>query len=69
MEVKVAGTKGDGSGPETCALEVVLAEGRRIEVRRNFDQLVDFSATTPLPDANSFALCHPDTASKTRPLD
>ena len=37
VEVKVAGTKGDGSGPETCALEVVLAEGRRIEVRRNFD--------------------------------
>jgi 16S rRNA U516 pseudouridylate synthase RsuA-like enzyme len=37
VEVKVAGTKGDDSGPETCALEVVLAEGRRIEVRRNFD--------------------------------
>ena len=37
VEVKVAGTKGDGRGPETCALKVVLAEGRRIEVRRNFD--------------------------------
>ena len=37
VEIKVAGTKGEGRGPETCALEVVLAEGRRIEVRRNFD--------------------------------
>jgi hypothetical protein len=32
VEVKVAGTHRKGS-----ALEVVLAEGRRIEVRRNFD--------------------------------
>ena len=37
VEVKVAGSKGEGSGPGICALEVVLAEGRRIEVRRNFD--------------------------------
>jgi hypothetical protein len=37
VEVKVAGAKGDGSGRETCALEVVLAEGRRIKIRRNFD--------------------------------
>jgi hypothetical protein len=34
MEVKVARTKVGRSGPETCALEVVLAKGRRIEVRR-----------------------------------
>jgi hypothetical protein len=37
VEVKVARTKVGGSGPETCALEVVLAKGRRIEVRRDFD--------------------------------
>jgi hypothetical protein len=37
VEVKVARAKFDRSGPETCALEVVLAKGRRIEVRRNFD--------------------------------
>jgi hypothetical protein len=27
----------NGSGPGTCSLEVVLAEGRRIEVKRDFD--------------------------------
>jgi len=27
----------NGSGAGTCSLEVVLAEGRRIEVRRDFD--------------------------------
>jgi hypothetical protein len=37
VEVKMARTKVGGSGPETCALEVVLAKGRRIEVRRDFD--------------------------------
>ena len=37
VEVKVARTKVDRSSPEACALEVVLAKGRRIEVRRNFD--------------------------------
>lgn len=37
VEVKVAGVQRNGSGPGTCALEVVLAEGRRIEVRRDFD--------------------------------
>jgi hypothetical protein len=37
VEVKVARTKVDRSGPEACALEVVLAKGRRIEVRRDFD--------------------------------
>ena len=37
VEVKVARTKVGGRGPETCALEVVLAKGRRIEVRRDFD--------------------------------
>ena len=37
VEVKVARTKVDRSGSESCALEVVLAKGRRIEVRRNFD--------------------------------
>ena len=37
VEVKVARTKVDRSGSETCALEVVLAKGRRIEVRRDFD--------------------------------
>jgi hypothetical protein len=37
VEVKVAGIQRNGSGPGTCSLEVVLAEGRRIEVRRNFD--------------------------------
>ena len=37
LEVKVAETQRNGSGPGICALEVVLAEGRRIEVRRDFD--------------------------------
>jgi hypothetical protein len=37
VEVKMAGIQRNGSGPGTCALEVVLAEGRRIEVRRDFD--------------------------------
>jgi hypothetical protein len=37
VEVKVARTHRNGSGAEGSALEVVLAEGRRIEVRRNFD--------------------------------
>jgi hypothetical protein len=37
VEVKMAGTERNGSGAETCSLEVVLAEGRRIEVRRGFD--------------------------------
>ena len=37
VEVKVVRTKAGRSGPETCALEVVLAKGRRIEVRRDFD--------------------------------
>ena len=36
-EVKVTRTQVDRSDPETCALEVVLAKGRRIEVRRDFD--------------------------------
>ena len=37
VEVKMAGIQRNGSGPGTCSLEVVLAAGRRIEVRRNFD--------------------------------
>jgi transposase-like protein len=37
VEVKVAGIQGNGSGAEACSLEVMLAEGRRIEVRRDFD--------------------------------
>ena len=37
VEVKIAGIQRNGSGPGTCSLEVVLAEGRRIEVRRDFD--------------------------------
>jgi hypothetical protein len=38
VEVKMAGIERNGSGPGTCSLEVVLAEGRRrIEVRRDFD--------------------------------
>jgi hypothetical protein len=37
LEVKVAETQRNGSRPGICALEVVLAEGRRIEVRRDFD--------------------------------
>jgi hypothetical protein len=36
-EVKLAGIQRNASGPATCSLEVVLAEGRRIEVRRDFD--------------------------------
>ena len=37
VEVKLAGIQHNGSGPGTCTLDVVLAEGRRIEVRRDFD--------------------------------
>jgi hypothetical protein len=37
IEVKLAGIQRNGSGPGTCTLDVVLAEGRRIEVRRDFD--------------------------------
>jgi hypothetical protein len=37
VEVKMAGVQRNGSGPGTCSLEVVLAEGRRIEVGRDFD--------------------------------
>jgi hypothetical protein len=37
VEVKLVGIQRNGSGPGTCSLEVVLAEGRRIEVRRDFD--------------------------------
>jgi len=37
VEVKLAGIQRNGRGPGTCSLEVVLAEGRRIEVRRDFD--------------------------------
>src|ERR1700688_2305367 len=35
--VKMGGVPRNGSGPGTCCLEVVLAEGRRIEVGRDFD--------------------------------
>src|SRR5262249_29358992 len=34
VEVERGGIQRHGSGPGTCPLEVVLAEGRRIEVRR-----------------------------------
>ena len=34
VEVKMARIQRNGSGAGTCSLEVVLAEGRRIEVRR-----------------------------------
>ena len=37
VEVKMAGIQRHGSGPGTCSLEVVLAGGRRIEVRQDFD--------------------------------
>jgi hypothetical protein len=37
VEVKLAGIQRNGSGPGTCTLDVVLAEGCRIEVRRDFD--------------------------------
>ncbi len=37
VEVKLAGIQRNSSGPGTCSLEVGLAEGRRIEVRRDFD--------------------------------
>src|ERR1700736_6392410 len=37
VEVKMAGIQRNGSGPGTCSLVVVLAKGRRIEVRRDFD--------------------------------
>ena len=37
VEVKMARIQRNGSGAGACSLEVVLAEGRRIEVRRDFD--------------------------------
>src|SRR5262245_35804176 len=37
VEVKMAGIQRNGSKPGACSLAVVLAEGRRIEVRRDFD--------------------------------
>src|SRR5260221_11506764 len=37
LEGKIAGIQRNASGPGTCALEVVLVEGRRIDVRRDFD--------------------------------
>ncbi len=37
VEVKMARIQRNGSGAGTCSLEVVLAEGQRIEVRRDFD--------------------------------
>jgi hypothetical protein len=37
VEVKMAGIQLNGSGPGTCALEVLLAEGRQVEVSRDFD--------------------------------
>jgi hypothetical protein len=37
VEVKMAGIQRNGSRAGSCSLEVVLAEGRRIEVRRDFD--------------------------------
>jgi len=37
VEVKMAGIQRNGNGLGACYLEVVLAEGRRIEVRRDFD--------------------------------
>jgi hypothetical protein len=37
VEMKMAGIERNGSGAGTCSLEVVLAEGRPIEVRRDFD--------------------------------
>jgi hypothetical protein len=37
VELKMTGIQRNGSGPEICSSEVVLAEGRRIEVKRDFD--------------------------------
>ena len=37
VEVKVARSRRNGSAESSCALEVLLAKGRRIEVRRDFD--------------------------------
>ena len=37
LRVKLAGIQRKGSGPGTCSLEVLLAEGRRIEIKRDFD--------------------------------
>jgi hypothetical protein len=34
VEVKVARSRRNGSAESSCALEVLLAKGRRIEVRR-----------------------------------
>ena len=37
VEVKLAGKQRNGSGSGSCSLDVVLAEGWRIEVKRDFD--------------------------------
>jgi hypothetical protein len=37
VAVKLTGTERNGNTRVACALEVVLASGRRIEVRRDFD--------------------------------
>jgi hypothetical protein len=37
VEVKVARCRHNGSAESSCALEVLLAKGRRIEVRPDFD--------------------------------
>ena len=37
VEVKMAGIERNGSGAGNGSLEAALAEGRRIEVRRDFD--------------------------------
>jgi transposase-like protein len=37
VAVELAGKGREGNTPALCALEVVLASGRRIEVRRDFD--------------------------------
>ena len=37
VAVELAGKDRDGNNGTLCALEVVLASGRRIEVRRDFD--------------------------------
>ena len=37
VEVKLARIQRNGSGTGSCSLGVVLAEGRRIEVRQDFD--------------------------------
>jgi hypothetical protein len=37
VEVKVTRSRRNGSAESSCALEVLLPKGRRIEVRRDFD--------------------------------